>query len=140
MESNDKKIVADRILEIARLLNLDIKQLSNKIDVPYGTLQKYSSGKNSASTKLYLGLYSIGVNLNWFVSGKGDVFLKSHSYSQTNEQVTNDAAATYRGNIICDWIREYMISKSPDERIWLDVELAKKFPEYAQFKSNLNQQ
>lgn len=151
----DKKIIGERILEIVDVLGIDLKELSKRSGIPYTTLQKYSQGKTNASSTLYYGLFNVGVDIHWFVSGEGEVFRPlsgtsntgaSYSYQGNNVAVHNNhgtvetgkqqSEVVGRGSQICAWVTEYMQTHDADDQVWLEVEMGRQFPEYKEWKKN----
>ena len=152
MKELDNKVIGERLNRICEALRLNLPELAIRIGVPYPTLYKNSRGSTQASSRFYVGLFELGVNLHWLVSGKGDMFrastgaeeaAASYSYQGNTVAVHNNhgsvkaglqaSEAVGRGSQICGWIIEYMRENDPDQQAWLDIEMQRHFPEYAAF-------
>jgi len=60
------------------------KKLAEQLDIPYSTLQNYYHGKRAnieidALRKLYIHL---SININWLLTGEGDMFLNEEQKPQ----------------------------------------------------------
>lgn len=126
----DKNVIAERIVTLAKASNRDIKGFSAEIDIPYSTMQKYTKKVSKPTAGLYIALYNYGVNLHWFISGEGAMFRGDSEDSGDHEAGSRDR----RDLQICAWIKHYMQTHGEDEQVWLDVELARNFPEYKEWK------
>lgn len=83
---------------LRKALNLSVEKLSKKLDIPASTLWGYEGEKKIPSIKLCIQLYRVlNVNLNWFVSGKGEMFNAS-TYEQVEDELTQKVEAILRKN------------------------------------------
>lgn len=64
-----------RVVAVRKALGLNRKQFSEKIGIPYATLQAVEQGIRDMNLKMSSALADLGVNLNWVISGKGDMWL-----------------------------------------------------------------
>ena len=112
------------------------------------TFQRYTSGAVLPSAEVFIGLNNLGINLDWFVSGGGEMYAANRAqpvtYScngvavhQNNgmlqvRDVSRDSAG--RGSRICEWVQHYLETHSADECAWLEVAMAKAFPEFGEWK------
>lgn len=65
-----------RIKEIREALGLSVPKLSERINIKSRTIVSYEAGR-VPSLEFLAQLHKVyKVNLNWFVSGKGEMFIK----------------------------------------------------------------
>ena len=68
---------SERIKEIRTLLDISRPKLAKKIDIPERTIASYENGR-VPSLEFLAQLYKIlNVNPIWFLSGKGEIFIKN---------------------------------------------------------------
>ena len=71
---NEKVVGTDiRLKEIRNELSYSQSKFASLLDVPQSTYSKYELGF-AVSDKLLLGLYKLGINLNWFITGQGEKY------------------------------------------------------------------
>ena len=57
-------------------LNLSAQKLADKLEVSQSSIAQYELGKREPNYNFLSQLYlKMGINLNWFVSGKGEMFI-----------------------------------------------------------------
>lgn len=71
MISTEKNFVANQIIAICEANQESIKEFAERVGVPYSTMLNYSQGKSVPKYDFFLTLYKAGINLDWFVTGKG---------------------------------------------------------------------
>lgn len=65
-----------RIKDIREALGLSVPKLAERINIKSRTIVSYESGRDP-SVEFLAQLHKVyNVNLNWFVSGKGEMFIK----------------------------------------------------------------
>lgn len=68
--------IAKRIKEIKLILHLTSADLAKKLDIPVRTIGSYERAEAQPSPKFLTALYEqLSVNINWLLSGKGNIFL-----------------------------------------------------------------
>lgn len=89
---------ANNLKLLRKALNLSVEKLSQRLDIPASTLWGYEGGKKIPSIKLCIRLYRVlNVNLNWLVSGKGEMF-NAPTYEQVEDELTQKVEAILRKN------------------------------------------
>lgn len=65
----------ENLKKIRQKLGLSVAKFADKLDIPAPTLTCYERGERTPSAQLFVQLHKkINVNLNWFVSGDGEMF------------------------------------------------------------------
>ena len=65
--------------KIRKELGLSIAKLAIKLEMSSSTLTQYERGTRTPSAQLFIQLYKkLNINLNWFVSGEGEMFNTSN--------------------------------------------------------------
>lgn len=66
---------ADNLKKIRYELRMSAQQLADKLGVSQGSISQYEAGKREPNYRFISQLNAIlNVNLNWFVSGQGEMF------------------------------------------------------------------
>ena len=88
---------SENLKKIRQHLGLSVAKFAGKLDIPQRTLTTYERGERTPSWKLFTQLYKkANVNLNWFVSGEGEMFLPNQNFASEYESVKNDILAEVR--------------------------------------------
>jgi len=68
---------AEKIKQIRSKLNLSVAKMSEKIDIPQRTITGYERGERNPSIEfLAQSCKILNVNINWFLTGEGEMFKK----------------------------------------------------------------
>jgi transcriptional regulator with XRE-family HTH domain len=79
-------MLKENLKKLRQELGLSVAKLSEKIDIPAMTLTNYERGERTPSAQLFIQLNKkLNVNLNWFVSGQGEMFI-----AQENEELLSE--------------------------------------------------
>ena len=66
---------SERLKQVMEVKGFNLKTFSEQADIPYRTLQNYILTNREPSAESLVKLHSqLGINLNWLMSGKGDMF------------------------------------------------------------------
>lgn len=66
--------IAERLLKVRSSLDFTQIQLSEKIGIAQGLYSKYETGALAISSQVIDALFALGVNLNWLLTGQGQMF------------------------------------------------------------------
>lgn len=61
--------------EIRKHFRLNQTEMADKLGISQSQLSKLENGENQLAPKHLLVLYKMGVNLNWLISGEGEMLL-----------------------------------------------------------------
>ena len=68
---------SDNLKKLIFELRMSARELADKIGVSAGSIQNYEAHKREPNFEFIEKLHrDLNVNLNWFVSGKGEMFIK----------------------------------------------------------------
>jgi len=70
-----KKKIGSRIKAVISMLNISLKEAAEQAEVPYPSLQNWVRGRYYPGSDFLLWLAEKGVNINWILTGKGEIFL-----------------------------------------------------------------
>ena len=63
--------------------NLSVRKFAEMLDIPERTLSGYERSERTPTAPLFIKLHNIcNVNLNWFVSGEGNMFNSEEDVSE----------------------------------------------------------
>ncbi len=69
-------LVNERIKKVRKSLKLTLKEFSSRVKVPLTTVSKYEKGIVKPSFDVLANIGKVyKVNLNWLLTGKGEIFL-----------------------------------------------------------------
>lgn len=151
MQISEKNPLADRINEIAKARDLNLKELAAELDIPYSSLHSYASGRSEPRAALFLALYEkIGINLDWFVGDDGEMYRANRTDQQRQEvvnygkganvvttgvnngsivsEVGNDAGG--RAGRLCGFVEWFMMNQTLDAQAYLEEHLRRTVPEF----------
>lgn len=78
---------ADNLKKLRFELGMSAQKMADSLGVTQMSISNYETGKRKPSFEFMEALYNTyNVNLNWFVSGKGEMFITSQSAPQFNEE------------------------------------------------------
>lgn len=79
---------AENLKKIRQELGLSVAKFADKLEMSASTLTGYERGERTPSWTLFTQLYiKANVNMNWFVSGEGEIF--NQKEAQQDEQLEN---------------------------------------------------
>lgn len=82
---NEKVVGTDiRLKEIRNDLSYSQSKFASILDLPQSTYSKYELGY-AVSDKLLLGLYNLGINLNWFITGQGEKYSSNSNLTSSKD-------------------------------------------------------
>lgn len=77
---------SERLKQVMEVKGFNLKTFAEQADIPYRTLQNYILTNREPSAESLAKLHSqLGINLNWLMSGKGEMFGEIKSENITNE-------------------------------------------------------
>ncbi|THA07432.1 helix-turn-helix domain-containing protein [Rodentibacter pneumotropicus] len=66
--------MSERLRQVCGAKNWKIKDFAEQTGIAYRTLQGYVGGEREPNAEGMTGIAKAGVNLNWLVSGEGEMF------------------------------------------------------------------
>lgn len=82
------KMLKENLKKIRKKLGLSVAKLSDRLEIPAMTLTNYERGDRTPSAQLFIQMNKkLNVNLNWFVSGEGEMFNKP-KYEDVEDSLT----------------------------------------------------
>lgn len=69
----EKTETGERLYLICEEYGVTLPALAEKLSLPYSSLYKWTNGQAQPTHRLYVALYQLGVDVNWFVSGEGEI-------------------------------------------------------------------
>jgi len=80
----------DKINKILAALSINQSALASKLGVSRGIVSEFTSGAREPSKEFLFGLSKLGISLDWFLTGEGEMFLKNTEKSLANTQKSGD--------------------------------------------------
>lgn len=68
--------ISERLKQVCELKNWRIKDFAEMTGLPYRTMQGYIGGEREPNAEGMTAIAKVGINLNWLVSGTGEMFIK----------------------------------------------------------------
>jgi SOS-response transcriptional repressor LexA len=71
----------DNIDKILKTLSVNQSALATKLGVSRGIISEFASGAREPSKEFLFGISKLGISLDWFLTGKGEMFLEKQENS-----------------------------------------------------------
>lgn len=158
MELLDKNIISSRIAEIIKERACSVKDFAAELGIAYRTIHNYSSGRSEPTAGFFAALYRIGINLDWFVAGEGDMYRANRVireppavYGKGATVVTTGVnnghivtagsqsrreSGMSRESLLCVFISEFAKTHDADDLIWLEKQFERVVPEYKDWRND----
>lgn len=78
--------ISKRLRQVCEAKSWKIKDFAEHTGISYRTLQGYVGGEREPNAEGMAAIAKAGVNLNWLVSGKGDMFQSKENNSGISHQ------------------------------------------------------
>ena len=78
--------ISERLRQVCETKNWKITDFAEQAGIAYRTMQGYIGGEREPNAEGMLGISRAGVNLNWLVSGEGDMFQTETQKNEMSEQ------------------------------------------------------
>lgn len=78
--------ISERLRQVCEAKNWKFTDLAEQTGIAYRTMQGYIGGEREPNAEGMLGISRAGVNLNWLVSGEGDMFQTETQKNEMSEQ------------------------------------------------------
>ncbi|OOF84575.1 hypothetical protein BKG93_07065 [Rodentibacter ratti] len=79
-----------RLKQVMEATGFNLKTFSEKANIPYRTLQNYILSDREPNAEALMKLHThLGVNLNWLVSGKSEMFISQENMQDLTQQEQN---------------------------------------------------
>lgn len=113
-------MLSDRIKKTRNLLGFSQEEFADNLGVPYQTISKYERGKTKPASDILAKINNrFDINLNWLLTGKGDMLIK-----ETNTLKLRDCDFPIEEKMT-DWGSK-RLRKIPAENKMISEDFAKK--------------
>ncbi|PJG84131.1 MULTISPECIES: helix-turn-helix domain-containing protein [Pasteurellaceae] len=88
--------ISERLKLVCESKNWKIKEFAKLTGLPYRTMQGYVGGEREPNAEGMAAIAKAGVNLNWLVSGEGEMFKEIEqqaNFNQTEIELLNNYRA-----------------------------------------------
>ena len=96
LKRNAQVCISERLRQVCEVKNWKIKDFAEQTGIAYRTLQGYVGGEREPNAEGMTGIAKAGVNLNWLVSGEGEMFqiaMQEIAMSEQEEKLLNNYRA-----------------------------------------------
>ncbi len=90
--------ISERLKQVCEAKNWKITDFADRAGIAYRTMQGYIGGEREPNAEGMTGIAKAGVNLNWLVSGEGEMF-KNNTEIIDLTQLEKELLASYQS---CD--------------------------------------
>ena len=120
--TNENFLIGTRLRQIRDDKSLSQEDFSKNINISVRGYQNYERGERTISKELICALLdTYKINPTWLLTGEGEMY-------QTKAA---EGMVTLEGTIA--WLNEWWEQADEKQRIWLEVQLKRCFPEYAEW-------
>ena len=82
--------ISERLRQVCEAKNWKITDFAEQTGIAYRTMQGYIGGEREPNAEGMTGIAKAGVNLNWLVSGEGEMFQSVIQKNEISEQDVSD--------------------------------------------------
>ena len=90
--------ISERLRQVCEAKNWKITDFADQAGIAYRTMQGYIGGEREPNAEGMTGIAKAGVNLNWLVSGEGEIFTNNTEIIDLT-QLEKELLASYQS---CD--------------------------------------
>lgn len=93
LKRNAQMCISERLRQVCEAKNWKIKDFAEQTGIAYRTLQGYVGGEREPNAEGMTAIAKAGVNLNWLVSGEGEMFqiaTQEIAMSEQEEKLLNN--------------------------------------------------
>ncbi len=152
MSAGEKKIgEVDRLQQLMAQNSLSFQDIAEMSDASERTAKNIVYENKPLGMKLVRGLLKkTGVSIDWLLTGEGEMYRANRSASSGTTYRDNGIAVHTnngnigigtqnndsggRGNRLCQFALWWMEKHSEDEQAWLEQQIARAVPEYAEWR------
>ncbi|STP03461.1 transcriptional regulator [Haemophilus parainfluenzae] len=90
---NAQMCISERLRQVCEAKNWKITDFAEQAGIAYRTMQGYIGGEREPNAEGMSGIAKAGVNLNWLVSGEGEMFqiaMQEIAMSEQEEKLLNN--------------------------------------------------
>ena len=90
---NAQMCISERLRQVCEAKNWKITDFAEQAGIAYRTMQGYIGGEREPNAEGMSGIAKAGVNLNWLVSGEGEMFqavMQKNTISKQEEKLIAD--------------------------------------------------
>ena len=90
---NAQMCISERLRQVCEAKNWKITDFAEQTGIAYRTMQGYIGGEREPNAEGMTGIAKAGVNLNWLVSGEGEMFqtvMQKNTISEQEEKLIAD--------------------------------------------------
>ncbi|MBI5186648.1 MAG: helix-turn-helix transcriptional regulator [Nitrospinae bacterium] len=129
----DENNLGGRFGEIRKKKNLTQQAFAQSIGIGQGYLSEIEKGLKEPSTTIIIAVvYRWKINEGWLKTGAGPMFLEDiEDIKEGNKKAIN--LKDLPKEEIKTWLDEFWEKADDKEKAWLEVEMRKKFPEFAEW-------
>lgn len=99
-------MLATRLKEFRKIKNLNAEDLAKELEVKTSTIYNYESGyskPNADILKIFLEKFNL--NINWLLSGKGQIILENKNTFEIKQNIKNQSLDLF-GDRLCELIKK----------------------------------
>ena len=119
--------IQNRLKQVIKSKGLKTTEFAKICDIPYRSLQGYLYGKSMPGSDVVIKICTkLSVNSNWLLMGKGEIYRRE----QPKELITN-----LELELLFNWLTEWWENADEKNRSWLEIQMKRSFPEYAEWST-----
>jgi repressor LexA len=85
-----------RLKQARETMNLKQEDMANKLNIGQSAYSKMERGKSDFSDELLVLIPELGINLNWIITGKGEMFLPKEVYPNKTSDLLDEMSHQMR--------------------------------------------
>jgi len=126
------KSIGERLFLFRKAKKLTQKQVASDVGTSASYISEIEAGKKLPGSEILSSLLrSFELNINWLLSGQGEMIITGKEVQISTNDQTLDA--------INRWINDFWQQASPDQKVWFKVQMERCFPEFANTAGGLDE-
>ncbi|MEW5804086.1 MAG: helix-turn-helix transcriptional regulator [bacterium] len=127
--------LGERLKKIRSERKTSQREFAKKLGISYVTLCNYETEKRELPLSIFHDIIQMfNISPQWLLTGEGNM-LQEGAKKQTSPFPIEDLPKEQ----IKQWLDDFWIHASPDERTWIRIEMKKKFPEFAEWLKKIGE-
>jgi len=117
--------IGERLRKTIKNANMKMTDFSKKTGIPYRTIQEYVANRNTPGGESLIKICTeLCISMDWLMTGQGEIYRRE----PPKELVTN-----LELELLFNWLTEWWKNADDKNRNWLEIQMKRSFPEYAEW-------
>ena len=118
--------IGKRLRKAIKDTNMKITDFSRYSGIPYTTIQEYIYDNRMPGGESLLKICTnLSVSMDWLMTGEGEMYKE--------KPIQKEKTTQFKSELFLNWLNEWWEQTDEKHRNWLEVQIKRCFPEYAEW-------